>query len=122
MKAPAVNLIACIILLSVHKFFCSSISLPADVKDAMVRNQRAHVVKLIPFVETNNILSGAEALQHKTSSSDIAYQSIFFLFELTVNKQVLKFKANYDNQMMNRRKTSFSLLRKRIRSNLAHLI
>ena len=50
------------------KIFCSGNSLSAKVKDAMVRNHRAHVVRLIPFIEENNIQFTAPVMGSESTS------------------------------------------------------
>ena len=82
----SVHLVASALILGVASF-CSCISLPAEVKDAMVRNHRAHVVKLIPFVEDT---SGIDSQQYKTLNSEISSQSIFNKYKIIFLKVLCK--------------------------------
>ena len=73
----AVNVFACVSILLSLKIFCSGNSLSAEVKDAMVRNHRAHVVKLIPFLDENDIQSATP----ESSSKSKIHKIIFLLFK-----------------------------------------
>lgn len=71
----AVNVFACVSILLSLKIFCSGNSLSAEVKDAMVRNHRAHVVKLIPFLDENDIQSATPESSSKKQDSKILISS-----------------------------------------------
>ena len=69
MKSMKVKFILAFLAIISLKIFCSGNSLlSAKVKDAMVRNHRAHVVSLIPFIEENKIQFTAPVLGSESTS------------------------------------------------------
>ena len=68
MKSMKVKFTLAFVAILSMKIFCSGNSLSAKVKDAMVRNHRAHVVRLIPFLDENNIQFAAPVLGSESTS------------------------------------------------------